>query len=318
MTGPAVTMLKGAWISSWIGYADVALSSDRHAGLSRGRAYTRPAPRSSRSIGRRRDRAYQEPRAYRHPARFARWPTGRADVVDQQVDIWTYDASGHVLNRVTDSPSWDAYPIWDPLMRWLAFSSTRDGVAAIYRQDVRMQHRRKNWLRRRRRPIRLRGPVICSPSRRRIRDTGLDCVGLLVRVEDEQRVLAHAVQRVESAEFSPDGRFIAYESTEAGVADGDLTCDPIPQVNPRRQGVQQRRRPVTAAGDRAATELYYRVGGQGHGRADEAHAGRAVGRPREVCRPAGYGGYDALAGWPGASSGAGDVTGRSRPLGSTS
>jgi hypothetical protein len=40
-------------------------------------------------------------------------------------------------NRVTDSPSWDAYPLWQPGMRWVAFSSMRDGLASIFRQDLR-------------------------------------------------------------------------------------------------------------------------------------------------------------------------------------
>ena len=58
-------------------------------------------------------------------------------LVDQQLDIWTYDVDRKTLNRLTDSPSWDAYPLWQPGGGWIAFASMRDGLASIYRQDLR-------------------------------------------------------------------------------------------------------------------------------------------------------------------------------------
>ena len=137
VTGPAVSVLKGVWISSWTGYADFAFSDTGTLAFISGGPHPNTATLASVDRAGKATSLLDAQRAYRVP-RVS--PDGRqvaVTLVDQQVDIWTYDLVRKTLNRLTDSPSWDAYPIWQPGMRWMAFSSMRDGLASIYRQDLR-------------------------------------------------------------------------------------------------------------------------------------------------------------------------------------
>jgi dipeptidyl aminopeptidase/acylaminoacyl peptidase len=216
VTGPAVTLLKGVWISSWMGYADFAFSETGTL------VYVSGGPHPTRATLASVDRAgnantlINEQRAYRVP-RVS--PDGRqvaVTLVDQQVDIWTYDLFRKSLNRLTDSPSWDAYPQWQPGMQWMAFSSMRDGLAGIYRQDLRngtveklvaAQHPTypRSW----------------SPDGRLLAydeenpQTGLD-IWIYSMDSRSPTVFLRTPYNESGAEFSPDGRFIAYESGEAG------------------------------------------------------------------------------------------------------
>ena len=137
-------------------------------------------------------------------------------LVDQQVDVWTVDIARKTLNRLTDSPSWDAYPLWEPGMRRMAFSSMRDGVASIYRQNlltgvveklVSADH-----------PI---YPSSWSPDGKLLAyqedhpQTELDI--WVYSMESRSSELFLRTRYNEShAEFSPDGKWIAYHSSEAG------------------------------------------------------------------------------------------------------
>jgi eukaryotic-like serine/threonine-protein kinase len=286
VTGPAVTLLKNVWTSSWTGYADFAISATGTLVYVAGGPH--PATATLASVDRlgASSPLVNESRAYRVP-RVS--PDGRhvaVTLVDRQVDIWTYDLSRNVLNRLTDSPSWDAYPIWDPLMQWVAFSSTRDGVAAIYRQHLRANTVEKlvatasptypnSW------SGRLLAYEEANPQ------TGLD---LWVYSFDSgtSTVFLRTPFNESKAEFSPDGRFIAYESTEDGQQT-EVYVRPYPAVNPRRKvstngGTSPRWGP-------RGSELYYRIAGRVLAVPMKLTPDVQVGRPRElVAGP--YGGYD--------------------------
>jgi hypothetical protein len=93
-----------------------------------------------------------------------------------------------------------------------------------------------------------------------------------------------------AAEFSPDGRFIAYESNEAGEQ-SEIYVRPYPEGNPRRK--------VSANGGTAprwgthGKELFYRVGGKVMALNVETRPDFVAATPRELFDGP-YGAYDAL------------------------
>ncbi|MGH2436429.1 MAG: protein kinase domain-containing protein [bacterium] len=290
VTGPAVALLKDLWVSSWTGYADFAFSdTGTLVYISGGRQPTRSTLVSVDRTGKARP-LLDERRAYRVP-RVS--PDGRqvaVTLVDQQVDIWTYDLFRKTLNRLTDSPSWDAFPLWEPGARWMAFSSTRDGLASIYRQDLRNGTVEK--LVAARYPT---YPSSWSPDGRLLAyweenpETGLD-IWIYSIDSRSRKVFLRSPYNESNPEFSPDGRFIAYESGEAG-GQTEIYMRPYPEINPRRK--------VSANGGRSprwgsnGKELFYRVGGKLMALDIETRPDLLHGAPRELFDGP-YGQYDAL------------------------
>jgi serine/threonine protein kinase/Tol biopolymer transport system component len=290
VTGPAVTLLKGVWTSSWTGYADVAFSETGTLVYVSGGP--NPIKASLVSVDRsgRKTPLIDERRAYRLP-RIS--PDGRhvaVALVDQQVDIWTYDLAQKSPNRLTDSPSWDAYPLWQPGMRWMAFSSTRDGPPSVYRQDLRSGIVEKL--------VATKNPTYpnsWSPDGKLLAyeeaspQTGLD-IWIYAMDSHSSTPFLRTPYNESGAEFSPDGRFIAYESGEAGEQT-EIYVRPYPEINPRRK--------VSTNGGTAprwgarGKELFYRVGGKVMSLTIETTPDLVVGTPHELFDGP-YGGYDAL------------------------
>ena len=232
VTGPAVTILKDLWISAWTGYADFAFSATGTL------AYVSGGRRATQAMLVTVDRGgVEQPlltdrRAYRVP-RVS--PDGRLiamTLVDQQVDVWTFDVERKSLSRLTDSPSWDAYPLWQPGMPWLTFASMRDGVASIYRQELStglieklvgsdLPAYPRSWS--------TDGKLLAYEQEDAQGGTDIWIYSAETRTKKEFLSTPHNER---NAEFSPDGNFIAYESGE----DGDqmqVYVRPYPQLNPR-------------------------------------------------------------------------------------
>ena len=240
VTGPAVTVLRDLWISSWTGYADFAFSNTGTlAYVSGGRQPTQATLVTVERSGREHP-FLDDRRAYRVP-RVS--PDGRQvamTLVDRQVDVWTSDFEKKSLNRVTDSPSWDAYPLWQPGMRWMAFASMRDGVSSIYRQELTTGAVEK----------------LVATNRPTYPNSWSSDGKLLAYHQDDPQTGSDVwIYSVETrtttaflrtrynerhAEFSPDGRFIAYESDEGGEQT-EVYVRPYPQGNPRTKDLIQRR-----------------------------------------------------------------------------
>jgi len=290
VTGPAVTLLKGVWISSWTGYADFAFSDTGtlvylSGGPNPNKASLVSVDRAGKSSA-----LIDQPRAYRLPRVSPDGLQVAVALVDQQVDIWTYDLLRKTLNRLTDSPSWDAYPLWQPGMRWIAFSSMRDGPASIYRQDLRTGAVEK--LVASEHPT---YPASWSPDGRLLAygeenpQTGFDI--WIYDVDSRSKTLfLRTPYNESSAEFSPDGRFIAYESGEAGEQT-EIYVRPYPETNPRRKvSVNGGTSPRWGAHGK---ELFYRVGGKVMAMTVDTTADLVFGAARELFDGP-YGAYDAL------------------------
>jgi serine/threonine-protein kinase len=259
ISGPAVTILRDLWISSWTGYADFAFSDGGTlAYVSGGRRQTQSTLVTVERSGIERP-LLDVRRAYRVPRVSPDGQEVAMTLVDQQVDVWTTGFARKSLNRVTDSPSWDAYPVWQPHSKWMAFASMREGVASIYRQQL------------------ITGAIeklVASDRPAYPNSWSSDGKLLAYHQEDVQtgadiwvystetrttREFLRTPYNERHAEFSPDGRFIAYESGEGGDQ-LEVYVRPYPQLNPRIK--------VSANGGTSprwgpkGRELFYRLGGK--------------------------------------------------------
>ncbi len=287
VTGPAVALLNNVWISSWIGYADFAFSETGTLVYVSGGSDPTKATLVTINRGGVENAVSAERRAYRAP-RIS--PDGRqlaVTLVDEQVDIWTYDLGAKKLNRLTDSPSWDAYPLWQPKMQWIAFSSMRDGLASIYRQNVRDGTVEK--LVATEHPI---YPNSWSPDGTLLAyqeenpQTGLD-IWIYSLATRRREVFLRTSYNELHAEFSPDGRFIAYESGEAG-GQTEVYVRPYPALHPRRK--------VSTNGGTSPRwgtngDLFYRIRGALMGTKIETSSDLVIGASQQLFDGP-YGGYD--------------------------
>jgi eukaryotic-like serine/threonine-protein kinase len=292
VTGAAVTLIKGSWISSWTGYADFAFSDTGTLVYISGGPH--PASATLASVDRfgNSKPLLDDKRAFRVP-RVS--PDGRQIAVtlaDQQVDVWTYDLVHRTLNRMTDSPSWDAYPLWQPRVPWMTFSSMRDGLAAIYRQDLRSGAVEKL--------VSASNPVFpdsWSSDGRLLAfheenpQTGFDI--WIYSMDSRMRtVFLRSPFNEWHAEFSPDGRHIAYESAEGGEQ-AEVYVRPYPEMNPRRKiSMSGGTLPRWSADGK---ELFYRIGGKLMVVKIDTTRDFRAGAPRELFEGPFGAGYDVLA-----------------------
>jgi Tol biopolymer transport system component len=164
--------------------------------------------------------------AYRESIRFS--PGGERlamSIMNQQQDIWVYEWSRDGMSRLTSHPSIDLDPLWTPDGRRITFRSARDGVDNIYWQradgDDEVQRLTESKI--------VQFPESWHPSGRFLafreigRETGSD-IWMLPMEGDEAsgwkpgKPMVFLSSRFEEfdAAFSPDGRWLAYQSDESG------------------------------------------------------------------------------------------------------
>lgn len=59
-------------------------------------------------------------------------PDGKTVAFSYKGDIWTVPANGEQARQITTNPAYDAYPVWSPDSRQIAFASSREGSMDIY------------------------------------------------------------------------------------------------------------------------------------------------------------------------------------------
>jgi len=175
-------------------------------------------------------RAYTYPRVSPDGSRLA------VTVFDgRQEDVWIWDFAGQRFTRFTSDPADDRYSEWTPDGRDIVFASLRGGTPGLWRQPVDGGAAEQlvaapttnvitprpaagqvgnalNWL--------VPSPV--SPDNTRIVPTMLPFGGssdlFLLTLGSPNRLepLLQTPFAERSAEISPDGRWLAYQSTESG------------------------------------------------------------------------------------------------------
>lgn len=59
-------------------------------------------------------------------------PDGKTVAFSYKGDIWTVAANGGQARQITTNPAYDAYPVWSPDSRQIAFASSREGSMDVY------------------------------------------------------------------------------------------------------------------------------------------------------------------------------------------
>jgi Tol biopolymer transport system component len=191
------------------------------------------------------------------------------DIRDQDSDIWTWDLTRHTLTRLTFDAAVDMLPIWTPDSRRIIFASLRGGAANLFWHaadgtgaDQRMTT-----------SANAQSPSSASPDGASVLGSeslpntatdlmrfGLDGAASSGAEPAEPLTSKPAEALLQTKfdelnpDFSPDGRYFAYESNESGRA--EIYVRPYPKVNDGRWQVS------TGGGTRPAwarngAELFY-------------------------------------------------------------
>jgi Tol biopolymer transport system component len=192
-------------------------------------------------------RAYSTPRISPDGKRIA------VSLADQEQDIWLLDIARRQLTRLTFEPSVEAYPVWAPDGTHVLFRSNRSGIPSMFwkRSDNTGSVERLTT------GQGLISPYSVTPDGRVavVAINGAADLGV-VRLDQKGDVtpLIEAPDIQANAEISPDGRWLAYESSESGQR--EIIVRPFPNVDAGRWQVSTNGglRPFWA---RSGRELFY-------------------------------------------------------------
>jgi Tol biopolymer transport system component len=174
------------------------------------------------------------------------------DVRDEQNDIWIWDLQRQTMTRLTVDPSTDNSPMWTPDGRRIAFMSSRDGAPRLYWQAADGTGAAELLA-----DVLGGQPSSFSPDGTRLL-FGPEDVGVLTI--DGPRRMEPLLKGARNAEMSPDGRWLAYQSSESGR--DEIYVRPFPNVNGGKWQVSADggTRPLWA---RDGRELFYYTAARG-------------------------------------------------------
>ena len=148
---------------------------------------------------------------------------GRRIALDRMVngnpDVWILELERSVLSRFTFDAAVDSAPIWSPDSNQIIFASRRKGVRDLYKKPVRGAGSEELLLA----TPETKDPVDWSPDGRFFLygtvdpKTGNDIWALPINGADRKPFpVAQTNFNEHSGQFSPDGKWIAYQSNESG------------------------------------------------------------------------------------------------------
>jgi len=161
-----------------------------------------------------------EPAWYQHP-RIS--PDGRqlsvsrGESMEDNTDIWLGDLMSGLWSRFTMDSSEDVYAVWEPDGEGVVFASNRSGPHALFRKEVSGAGQEQSLLSTQDASL----PTDVSPDGRHVLiDQYTNGAEIDIWVLDRESGDAHALRKTPANEaegrISPDGRWLVYQSDEAG------------------------------------------------------------------------------------------------------
>jgi len=145
-------------------------------------------------------------------------PNGRAVATDKtdmsslNIDVWTYELQSDSAKRFTFDPGIDAVPIWSPDATRVVFSSNRQIYFGLYVKNSDGASDEKNIVQDEAGNF----PSDWSRDGKYILYCRGSDVGLLTFAELKSSLFLKAPSVLRNAQFSPDGKWVAYASNESG------------------------------------------------------------------------------------------------------
>jgi hypothetical protein len=139
--------------------------------------------------------------------------TDKTDTTNENTDVFIYDAARASFRRLTFDPGIDAVPVWAPDGNQIAFTSSRGRNFGIYVKPADGSQPERQ--------LALTSGVDALPT-----DWSRDGKNLLYLVppdlwvysfsEEKPHAFLKAPASLKNAQFSPDGKWVAYASNESG------------------------------------------------------------------------------------------------------
>ncbi len=141
--------------------------------------------------------------------------------VNGNPDIWMLDLARGVLSRLTFDPATEPVAVWSPDGNRVAFNSNRTGVYDLYVKSVTDTEPESLLLA----TPQNKAPVDWSPDGRFLlfrspgKTTGFDLWALPMDGDRKPFPLVQTDFEERDGQFSPDGKWVAYQSNESGRVD---------------------------------------------------------------------------------------------------
>jgi Tol biopolymer transport system component len=141
----------------------------------------------------------------------------RTDGTLRNIDIWTLDLQRNVSSRITYEPSVDIGPVWSPDGKRIAYTSFTQNGTILYVRPAGGGGSAEEIMRN---PLSLEVVDWSPDGRTLLAESGSDDLRLnLDAIDLQTRKSTHVAAtpfQESSGRFSPDGKWIAYESDESG------------------------------------------------------------------------------------------------------
>ena len=149
-------------------------------------------------------------------------------VIGRNNDVWILDLERSLFSRFTFDSAADSMPVWSPDGATIAFNSNRSGVYDLYEKSATGVGSEKLLLA----TPQNKAPVDWSPDGRFLlyrspgATTGFDLWALPMAGDRKPFVVAQTNFEERDGQFSPDGKWIAYQSNESGRT--EVLLQPFP------------------------------------------------------------------------------------------